>query len=200
MARDYKRKDHLYRKAKDEGYRSRAAYKLFELDRRYGIFFEGAKVLDLGSWPGGWLQVAAELVADLGLVVGIDLVQIDPLREQQVELICGDVADDDTMKRAIAFAAADGFDIVLSDMSPKLTGIREADSAAVVGCAELAFWAAGRALRQGGTFVIKLFKGNDVEQFYRTLRPCFEKLTRTELKASRGTSNEFYCVGSGFKR
>lgn len=198
MSKSYCRKDHFYKRAKDEGYRSRAAYKLFELNDKYHLFSKGDSVLDLGSWPGGWLQVAAEVVGEGGVVVGIDLVQINPLPFEQVKFVSGDACEDDVIKRALEFA--DGqFDVVISDMSPKLTGIREVDEMAVVGCAELAFSVVERSLRKGGAFAIKLFKGNDVEAFFRSLRPSFNRTVRTELKSSRDTSNEFYCIGLGFK-
>lgn len=198
MAKNYRRKDHLYRKAKEEGYRSRAAYKLLELNEKYRLFSRGDIVLDLGSWPGGWLQAAAEIVGQEGLVVGIDLVEIDPLPFSQVKFVSGDACEDSVIKKALEFGSGQ-FDVIMSDMSPKLTGIREADDMAVVGCAELALSVVERALKQGGAFAIKLFKGNDVEVFYRSLRLMFDKVIRTELKSSRDTSNEFYCVGLGFK-
>lgn len=199
MARSYERKDHLYKLAKQEGYRSRAAYKLIELDQKYQIVNVGERILDLGSWPGGWLQVAAELTGREGLVVGVDLVEIDPLPFEQIKFVSGDVCDDDVIKRLLEISG-EKYDVVLSDMSPKLTGIKEADAAGVVGLAELAVFVAERTLRADGSFVVKLFKTGETERFFRSLRPLFAKLFRTELKSSRGSSNEFYCIGLGFKR
>lgn len=91
------------------------------------------------------------------------------------------------------------FDVVLSDMSPKLTGIKEADQAGTVACAELALYVAGQVLNHGGDLIIKVFKGNDTEEFVRQLRPAFDKVVRSELDATRKTSNEYYVLGRGFK-
>lgn len=198
MSGNYDRKDHLYQRAKDEGYRSRAAFKLLELDKKYGLLKAGAKVLDLGCWPGGWLQVAAKQVGSSGIVVGIDLVAIEPLNAANVIAIAGDAREDQNIRQALRHAPG-GFDILLSDMSPKLSGIKEADQAGTVACAELALWAATQLLRKGGAFVCKVFKGNETEQFYRAARPQFDKLVRSELDATRKTSNEFYLIGFGFK-
>lgn len=196
MSTDYVRKDHLYQRAKDEGYRSRAAFKLIELHERFQLLRPGRSVLDLGAWPGGWLQVAEQRVRG-GVVVGIDLVKIDPLGEG-VHLIHGDVRDDTSLEEAVSYSPG-GFDMVLSDMAPKLSGIRELDAVASVGCGELALWAAHRLLRPKGAFVAKLFKSDEAQSFIRAARPSFEKIHRVELKSTRKTSNEFYCVGLGFR-
>jgi 23S rRNA (uridine2552-2'-O)-methyltransferase len=192
----YDRKDHLYQKAKEEGYRSRAAYKLIEIQESYGLIRSGDSVLDVGAWPGGWLQVALEFVGQKGSVTGIDLVAIDPIDDPRCHLITGDARDLDTL---IENQGAH-FDVVISDMSPKLSGIKEADQAGIVGCAELALWVATQFLKNGGNFAVKLFKGGQVETFVKTARPMFNKLVRTELKSTRNTSNEFYVIGLGFKR
>lgn len=197
MSGNYERKDHLYQRAKDEGYRSRAAYKLMELDKKYHLLRSGSKVLDLGCWPGGWLQVASRRIGKSGVAVGIDLVPVESLDVENVRIICGDAREDTIIEQALSFAPQ-GFDVVLSDMSPKLSGIKEADRAGTVACAELALWAAGRLLRKGGNFVCKVFKGNETEEFIRAARPKFDKLTRSELDATRKTSNEFYVLGFGF--
>lgn len=199
MSPRYDRKDHLYQRAKEEGLQSRAAYKLVELDKRYGLLKPGFKVLDLGAWPGGWMQIASRKVGADGLVVGIDLVPIDQVQGENVFAITGDVRDEEHL--AVARDRAGGrFDLVLSDMSPKLTGIKEVDQAATVGVAELALWVCESMLRERGNFVVKVFKGNDTEVFIRSARPLFEKVVRSELKSTRKTSNEFYVVGLGYKR
>jgi 23S rRNA (uridine2552-2'-O)-methyltransferase len=199
MAGQYERKDHLYNKAKEEGFRSRAAYKLQELDQRHHILKPGFKIIDLGAWPGGWLQVAAQRVGETGKVVGIDLTAIEPLPNRNVTIITGDVRDEPNIEAAKA-AAGGEFDVVLSDMSPKITGIREVDQAASVSCAELALWVAGSVLRREGTLVAKVFKGNDTELFVRRARTLFNKIVRAELDATRKTSSEFYLIGLGFKK
>jgi 23S rRNA (uridine2552-2'-O)-methyltransferase len=198
MSGNYDRKDKLYQRAKEEGYRSRAAYKLIEIDQKYKILRPGLKILDLGCWPGGWLQVIASRIGAQGLAVGIDLVEVEPLPNPNVHLIAGDAREEQNIEKMLSFAPG-GFDAILSDMSPKLTGIREADQAGTVGCAEFAFWAAARLLKKGGVFVCKVFKGNETEIFVRSARPAFEKIVRSELDATRKTSNEYYVVGLGYK-
>lgn len=192
----YNRKDHLYQKAKDEGYRSRAAYKLIEIQQDYKLIAPGDAVLDVGAWPGGWTQVALEFVGAKGSVTGIDLQAVDPLDDPRCKLITGDARDLDTLLEN----PGPVFDVVISDMSPKLSGIKEADQAGIVACAELALWVATEFLKNGGNFAVKVFKGGQVETFVKSARPMFNKLVRTELKSTRNTSNEFYVIGLGFKR
>jgi 23S rRNA (uridine2552-2'-O)-methyltransferase len=195
MGRQYKRQDTFYQRAKAEGYRSRAAYKLAELDERFGLLRGGLKVLDLGAWPGGWMQIAAERVGTKGIVVGIDLAEIEQFAEPNIKALVGDVSD----KLGEALSLGGGrYDLVLSDMAPKLSGIREVDEAGCVGCAELALWAAGEALCDGGNLVVKVFKGNATEEFSRAMRPRFRTINRLGLDATRKSSNEFYIVGQGF--
>jgi 23S rRNA (uridine2552-2'-O)-methyltransferase len=193
---EYNRKDHLYQKAKDEGYRSRAAYKLIEIQDAYKIIKNGDRVLDVGAWPGGWTQVALQFVGGSGNVTAIDLQPLDPIDDSRCSLIAGDARDLDD----ILGLKEPSFDVVISDMSAKLTGIKEADQAAAVGCAELALYVAQQMLKNGGNFAVKVFKGGDVEGFVKSTRPMFNKLVRSELKSSRNTSNEFYIIGLGFKR
>ena len=196
MSSKYNRKDHLYHKAKESGYRSRAAYKLIEIQTVYGIIPKGGRVLDVGAWPGGWTQVALEYVGRDGVVTGIDLQEVDPIEDDRCALLVGDARDLDTLLGDDAVQ----FDCVISDMSPKLTGIKEADQAGTVACAELALYVAEQFLKEGGSFAAKVFKGGDVETFVKNARPMFSKLIRTELKSTRKTSNEFYVIGLGFKR
>ena len=198
MAGTYNRKDHFYEKAKLEGYRSRAAYKLIEINKKFGLIKYGTKVLDLGCWPGGWLQVCRQKVGPHGIAVGIDLVETEAVGGN-VHIIHGDARDDDIIERAKKIANG-LYDVVISDMSPKITGIREVDQAASVGLAELALWFSEQMLNAGGSLVIKVFKGNDTELFIKSSRSKFEKLIRFEADSSRKTSTEFYIVGLGYKR
>lgn len=198
MAGRYNRKDHLYNKAKSEGYRSRATFKLEEIDASFGILKPGFKVIDLGAWPGGWLQFASKRVGASGLVVGIDLVEIEELGLSNVKTVTGDVRDLEEILSNLKLLDTK-FDLVLSDMSPKLSGIKEVDRFGSVACAELALWAATKVLKSGGNLVIKVFKSSETDAFVKSFRPMFNKVVRSELDATRKTSNEYYLVGFGFK-
>ena len=195
---NYKRKDSFYEKAKSAGHRSRAFYKLQEINNKFGILRHGNRVLDLGAWPGGWVQAAHRSVGKSGRVVGIDLRKIEDFEADNIKVIEGDVRDEENLEAALEFAGAK-FDLVISDMSPKITGIREVDAVATVGCAELAFWASEQTLREGGHFVSKVFKGSETEGFVKTIRHRFNKVKRLELKSTRQSSKEFYLIGIGFK-
>ena len=191
---DYNRKDHLYNKAKEEGYQSRAAYKLLEIQKDYKIIPSGGHVLDVGAWPGGWTQVCLDILGPQGTVTAIDLVPIETIGDPRCKCITGDARD----LEEILGHPGPCFDAVISDMSPKLTGIKEADQAGTVACAELALYVAQQLLKKGGNFVVKVFKGGQVEGFVKSARPMFNKLVRSELKSTRATSNEFYVIGLGF--
>jgi 23S rRNA (uridine2552-2'-O)-methyltransferase len=199
MPHNYDRKDHFYEKAKAEGYQSRASYKLIELDKRFRLFRPGMKVLDLGCWPGGWLQVASEKVGGSGLAVGVDLVEIEELGLSNVRFIRGDARDED-VQSALQESGGGKFDLVLSDMSPKLSGVKEMDAAATVACAELAHFLAESLLKPGGSLVIKMFKNSESDGFVKNVRKDFMKVSRVELDATRKSSNEFYFVGVDFQK
>ena len=198
MAKPYNRKDSFYQKAKDEGYRSRASYKLLELNKKYNVLKNGGKILDLGAWPGGWLQVAAQKVKTAGIVVGIDLVEIEKLPNSNVFTLMGDVNDQEVIDKALQLAG-DKFDVVMSDMSPKLSGIKELDAAGTVHCAEISLEASRRTLKNNGHLIIKMFKSAESDNYVRSLKSQFARCDRTELDATRKTSNEFYFVGIGFR-
>lgn len=144
------------------------------------------------------MQVASEAVGSAGLVVGIDLEQIEEFGDNNVRVIHGDVRDESNIDQALRYAGG-SFDVVVSDMSPKLSGIKEVDRFAAVGCAELALWVCGKVLRAGGDLVIKVFKSNEAEEFIRNLRRHFDKVSREQLDSTRKTSNEFYVISYGFK-
>ena len=155
---DYNRKDHLYHKAKEEGFESRAAYKLIEIQQTYKVIPHGGHVLDVGAWPGGWTQVCLDIVGPKGAVTAIDLVPIESIGDPRCTCITGDARD----LEEILGHPGPCFDAVISDMSPKLTGIKEADQAGTVACAELALYVAQQLLKKGGSFVVKVFKGGQV--------------------------------------
>ena len=196
MSGTYDRKDHFYKKAKSQGLRSRANFKLQEINEKYKLLKEGQRVLDLGAWPGGWLQYILGCIGQSGKAVGIDLVEIEDLEDKRVKTICGDASDQAVIKAALEFSGSN-FDVVVSDMSPKLSGIRESDQARASALNELAFDVAARTLKSGGSFVCKTFKGPDTESLIKKIKPKFSQLQRSELDSSRKTSNEYYIVGLG---
>lgn len=194
----YNRKDSYYHQAKAEGYRSRAAFKLKELEQKFSLLRPGTRVLDLGCWPGGWVQVAAKRVGPKGKVVGIDLVQTEPLPYPQVSLFEGDVRDEEILQKAEDIAGGK-FDVVVSDMSPKHTGIKEVDQAGTAHCVELAYWVSTQVLKNGGSLLMKAFPSGDLDRFLPELKQAFKRFQRIGLKSTRKTSKEFYICCSGYK-
>jgi len=194
----YDRKDALHQRAKREGYRSRAAYKLLELQKRTRILRRGQCVVDLGAWPGGWMQVAADLVGTAGRVVGVDVATIEPLPAPQVTVLQGDVTDPACVERVVE-ALGRKADVVLSDLAPKLTGIgpRDAAQSELLAGATRTFVKA--ILRPGGALVTKTLGGREGEQARAGLREVFETVRQLGLEATRKGSSELYLVASGFK-
>jgi len=188
------RKDHYYNKSKQEGYRSRAAYKLKQIDDRYSILSAGDVVVDLGAAPGGWLQVERERVGDGGRVVGVDLQRIDPI--DGVETVKGDMTDAET-RAEIRELAGDRVDVVVSDMAPNMTGEYGLDHARSVHLARTAFETALAVLDGGGAFVVKVFDGPDFAAFRRDVEREFDKVWTTSPDASRESSSELFVVAKG---
>lgn len=191
----YQRKDAFYARAKAEGYRSRAAYKLLELARRYQLIRRGDHVVDLGAWPGGWLQVAAELVGPRGVVVGVDLVPIEPLPQSWVGTLVGDASEPAVLEQ-VRERCRGRVDVVLSDMAPKLSGIRDRDAARAAGLAETAVAVAERLVAPGGRLVMKVFSGAESEAL-ALARRAFATAKLTKPESSRKESAEMYLVASG---
>ena len=194
----YQRKDSYYRRAKSEGYRSRAAYKLMELNSRHRFMRPGDRVVDLGAWPGGWTQVAAECVGEKGRVAAIDLVALDALPQPWVHLFCADLRDEN-VRRQIFEALGGKADLVLSDMAPKLTGIRDRDEAQAGELARLALDVARDLLRTGGKLLLKLFDGSETRELIAEIRKSFASVSSFRPEATRKGSAELYALASGFR-
>lgn len=191
------RKDHYYNKAKQQGYRSRAAYKLKQLDDLENVLSRGDTVVDLGAAPGGWLQVAAEAAGPEGTVIGVDLQRIKPLEEHDtVETIRGDMTEDRTRER-IREAAGGSVDCVVSDMAPNVSGEYSLDQARSLYLAQRAAETALELLDAGGDFVVKVFQGPDVEDFRADLEEEFQYVRATTPDATRKESSEIYLVCKG---
>lgn len=193
----YRRKDSFYTRAKTAGYRSRAAFKLEELATTERLLRRGDTVIDIGAWPGGWLQVAARLVGPGGRVIGIDLQPIAPLPDPHVSVIAGDITLAGVQEQVLQRCGGQA-DVVLSDLAPKLTGVRVRDEARAQALVENVLEFARRVLRPGGVFIVKLFMSDELPQFTARLRGFFRAVRTTRPEATRKASSEIYAVATGF--
>jgi len=192
----YHRKDAYYRKAKAEGYRSRAAYKLLDMARRYRLICRGDHVVELGAWPGGWLQVAEGLAGRTGRVVGVDLRKIEIIPGGVVRCVRGDARDEGVQEEIVRLS--DGrIDVVLCDMAPKLTGVRARDEVRAAELATSALAFARRTLAVRGRFLMKVFSSPADRALLRDARRSFRTAKLTRPAASRKGSGESYLVGVG---
>lgn len=191
------RKDYYYKLAKREKYRSRAAYKLKQLNGKFKIIKNGHKVLDLGAAPGGWMQVLREFVGSDGFVLGVDLNEIKPLKIDNVVAIKGDFTSPKTIEEIKGIIKE--ADVVVSDASPDISGVWDIDHLRSVELGRSALALAKDILKPGGNFLIKVFQGSEVDDFYREVKAAFNYSKRTKPKASRDASSEIYIVGKGLK-
>lgn len=182
----FNRKDHFYKKAKSEGYRSRAAYKLIEIQKKYKIFKRGDYVLDLGCAPGGWIQVALKFIGKTGKIKGIDLLDVKPFNNSNVEIIKGDINEHDF--------GEEKFDVIISDMAPNTSGIKHADYYRSYELCEKAFNIAKKNLKKGGNLVLKIFQGKEFNDLRGQLKRNFEKISVFKPKSSRSSSVETYLI------
>ena len=195
----YQPKDVFYRRAKEEGYRSRAAYKLLEIDRRFHLIRPGDRVVDLGASPGGWLQVAAQLAGKKGRVLGVDIQPIEPLKEENVLVLHADVTSEECQEKIIGLLGSQA-DCVLSDLSPRLSGIHDADVSRSVELVRSALRIASQLLRPGGNFLVKSFVGEELKALSAELKRHFRSLQRARPESTRKGSSELYFCGQGFKK
>ena len=189
--------DEYVQRAKREGYRSRACYKLLELQERDRLIRPGMTVIDLGSAPGGWSQVAAELVGHHGRVIASDILPMDALAG--VEFIQGDFTEEAVFDAICSQIGDKSADIVISDMAPNLSGMTAVDQPRAMYLVELALHLAGELLAPGGTFVAKVFQGEGFEELLRATRAQFAKVHTRKPQASRPRSREVYLVAREFQ-
>jgi len=195
----YQRKDHFHQRAKREGARSRAFYKLDEFQQAHRLIRPGDRVVDLGCWPGGWLQCAAAAVGAHGRVVGVDLAPIDPpLELPQVRSLAGDLEDPGLAAALRSALEAPRCDVLLSDAAPKLTGIRDADRAAEERLLEAVERLLPELLREGGTLLVKLLEGPEAQRIDKRMRSHFSRARSLKTRATRKGSAERYLLGRGF--
>jgi 23S rRNA (uridine2552-2'-O)-methyltransferase len=194
----YERKDHFHRRAKREGFRSRAAYKLAQIQRDERLLRPGQRVADLGCWPGGWLQVAAREVGPGGCVAGIDLAELEqPLAETNVRVLVGDLSDPASAERLCA-ALGGQAQVVLCDAAPKLTGVRASDRAREEALLEAVEALLPALLAPGGDLLLKLLEGPEAQAVERRLRGRFRQAKRLKPEASRRGTTESYLLARGY--
>jgi len=189
-----RRRDYYYRKAKEENYRSRAAYKLIQAVKKYGFMKPGDVVVDLGSAPGGWLQAARQIVGEKGFVLGVDIKDIEPLEYENVYTIVGDIRDPNIIGRIKAILPRSA-DVVISDASPNISGVWELDHARQIELAESSLNIALSILRAGGNFFTKVFQGELLNQFLGKVKMYFSQVRVIKPEASRKESAEIYILG-----
>jgi 23S rRNA (uridine2552-2'-O)-methyltransferase len=189
--------DFYVRQSVEQGYRSRAAYKLMEIDDKDRLLKPGAVVVDLGCAPGGWCQVAAERMKGQGRIVGIDLLEMTGLNH--VSFIQGDFTEAAPLAELETLLAGQRVDLVMSDMAPNITGVTVADQARSYHLAELGLEFAEKWLKPGGAFLVKVFQGAGFEEYVRQLRGVFQTVAVRKPDASRDRSREVYLLGRGLR-
>ena len=189
--------DVYVQRAKAEGYRSRAAYKLIEIAARDKLLRQGMVVVDLGAAPGGWSQVAAAQVGARGRVIALDMLPMEAMRN--VTFLQGDFREDAVIHALEQELAGRSIDLVLSDMSPNISGIALSDQARAMHLAELALEFAVEHLNAGGGLLVKVFQGSGFQEFFGVMRSRFAKVVTRKPDASRGRSNELYLLGKDCK-
>ena len=190
-------KDEYVLRARREGYRSRASYKLLEIDEKFGLFRPGSVVVDLGAAPGGWTQIAVNKGGPKGFVVGLDLLDIEPL--EGAMLVKGDFTEEKVLDELMALLQDRPVDLVISDMAPNLSGMKEIDQPLAIYLTELALDFACATLRPGGALLMKCFEGSGLDELRRVIRTNFKQLNNVKPKASRDKSREIYVLGRQFK-
>ena len=190
-------RDDLYVKAANrEGFRSRSAFKLAELDDWGQFLTPGANVVDLGAAPGGWSQLAAQRVGPSGRVIALDILPMSPL--EGVEVVQGDFLDSDVVERIKALLAGAGVQVVMSDMAPNISGVRDVDQARSMGLAELALDFALQTCVYGGVLLVKVFQGTGYDELRGELMRNFKRVVARKPKASRARSREIYLFAAGY--
>lgn len=189
--------DEYVKKAQEKGYRSRAVFKLEEIQSRDQLMRPGMTVVDLGAAPGGWSQFAAEKIGRNGRIIALDILPVEAI--PGVEIIQGDFLEEEVFNRLLMALGDAPVDLVLSDMAPNMSGTRVVDQPRAMYLAELALDMARKVLRPGGAFVVKLFMGAGYDEYLRDARRSFASLSCRKPKASRDRSREVYLVGRNFK-
>ena len=190
--------DKYFKRAKKENYAARSVYKLKEMDKRFKLFKKGQTVLDLGAAPGSWTQFAGERVGKTGRVLGVDIQGTKHTFPNNITFLQADVFSD-SPELLEAMEPLVPFDVIISDMAPKTTGIKFADQANSLELCERAFEVAKKYLKKGGHFAVKIFEGGETKEYRDSLRPYFGKIKNFKPYSSRSESKEMFIVALGFK-
>ncbi len=189
--------DYYVRRAREEGYRSRAVYKLLEINDKDHLLKAGMTVVDLGAAPGGWSQVVAQKIGKNGKVIALDILPMEPLIG--VECLQGDFREQAVLEKLLGVVGSREVDLVISDMAPNISGVDAVDQPQSIYLAELSLELARQVLRAKGDLLIKVFQGSGFEGLLRELRGSFDKVLSRKPKASRARSRELYLLARGFK-
>ncbi|MFT4763712.1 MAG: 23S rRNA (uridine2552-2'-O)-methyltransferase [Oleispira sp.] len=189
--------DHYVMKAKEEGYRSRACYKLMEIDDKDKLIKPGMTVLDLGSAPGGWSQVAVQRVGDHGMVVASDILPMDGIAG--VTFLQGDFTEEAVFDELMTIIGDRQVDLVISDMAPNMSGMSAVDQPSAMYLVELALDMARQVLKPGGSYAAKVFHGEGFDEYLKDMRSSFQKVVTRKPDSSRARSREVYLVAKGYK-
>jgi len=189
--------DEFVKRAQAEGWRSRAIYKLSEMQERDRLMRRGAFVLDLGASPGAWSQYASKIVGPKGRIIALDLLPMDPI--SGVDVIQGDFCDEKVLEEVLKSIGTDQFELVMSDMAPNISGVKSVDQPRAMYLAELAVELASRVLKKRGAFVVKLFHGEGFDAYVREMRRRFETVKVRKPRASRPQSRETYLVARNIR-
>jgi 23S rRNA (uridine2552-2'-O)-methyltransferase len=194
-----RKRDYYYRKAKEEKYRSRATYKLFQAIEKYHFIKNGDVVVDLGAAPGGWVQAARKIVGSRGFVLGVDLKPVEPFPRSNVRTIIGDINEQETLEQILSMLPRKA-DVVISDASPNISGIWEVDHARQIDLAHQSLKIALETLRPLGNFFVKVFEGDLLVDFINKVKRHFEVVRIIKPKASRAKSSEIFVLGMHLKK
>lgn len=198
MTRWYKNKkrEHYYKQAKKSGYRARSAYKLLQINKKFKIIKKNDVVIDLGAAPGGWSQVTKQIIGENGAIVGIDLSLIKPI--EGIVFLQGDITQEESMNRLRQFFGNREVDVVISDMSPNISGNYSVDQARSVFLCEQALKTANIFLKKNGNFLCKIFEGEDLKVIIEKIKSIFITVKQYNPPASRKTSSELYIIAKSF--
>jgi 23S rRNA (uridine2552-2'-O)-methyltransferase len=189
--------DKYVKMAQKDGYRSRASYKLLEIQEKDKIIRPGMTVIDLGAAPGGWSQVTSRLIGGQGRLIASDILEMDSIPD--VTFIQGDFSEDAVLAQILEAVGNTQVDLVISDMAPNMSGLSAVDMPRAMFLCELALDLAGRVLRPGGDFLIKVFQGEGFDEYHKDIRKLFDKVQMRKPSSSRDRSREQYLLGRGFR-